>query len=626
MYDILWLIPALPFLGALILTLFGLRIPQKAAGVIGVGSVGISAILTLLIGFQFLSAPPEGHGFTQVLWNWMAVGDFSPDFALHLDALSLVFIFVITFVGFLIHLFSAEFMWEEEGYNRFFASMNLFVGSMLMLVLANNLALVYLGWEGVGLCSYLLIGFYYKETENGLAAQKAFIVTRIGDTAMGIGLFLLFASLSTLNLQEIISTAPQQWSEGSIMASAAALLILGGAVGKSAQLPLQTWLPDAMAGPSPVSALIHAATMVTAGVYIIARTFVIFELAPIVMTVVAVIGAATLLIAGFTAITQWDIKRVLAYSTISQIGYMFLALGVGAWSAAIFHFMIHAFFKALLFLGAGSIIVAMHDEHDMFKMRGLRKELPVTFWTFLIGSGALAALPLITAGFYSKDMILWYAWSSDAGSTWLWAAGFIGAFITAVYTFRMVFVTFWGQPKWHDIHKYPGPLVKTPLVILGVLSLIGGFIELPHTLGHLPLFSHFMHSFLPEVHGHGATSTEAILQIVTAITALVGVYYAYSAFAKPEDPPKEWSPSGLHRFFYSGWGFDALYNTLFVRPFAQLSRINQNDVIDLIYSAIVYINRFFHHLLSATQTGRLRWYAAAIVFGGFITVTIILFL
>ncbi|NIT56697.1 MAG: NADH-quinone oxidoreductase subunit L, partial [Aliifodinibius sp.] len=298
---------------------------------------------------------------------------------------------------------------------------------------------------------------------------------------MAIGLFLLFSHLGTLNIQEMLVNASDTWQVSSPLAIAAAALLLGGAVGKSAQLPLQTWLPDAMAGPTPTSALIHAATMVTAGVYLIARTHIIFELAPVVMAVVAVVGAATLLISGFTALTQVDIKRVLAYSTISQIGYMFLALGVGAWTAGIFHFMTHAFFKALLFLGAGAIIVSLHHERNMFKMGGLRKQLPVTYWTFLAGAASLAALPLITAGFYSKDSILWYSFASEQGSPWFYVIALLGAFITSIYTFRMVFITFFGEAKSEVDHR-PGNRIKIPLVVLGVLSIIGGFIETPHTL------------------------------------------------------------------------------------------------------------------------------------------------
>jgi len=397
MNDLLFLIPALPFAGFLILALVGRRLPKIGSAVIGVGTVGLSAVLTILIGINFIMSPPQGHALTQTLWTWMQFDGYAASVSFVLDPLSLIMIFVITFVGFLIHLYSSEFMLDDEGYGRFFAYMNLFVGAMLTLVLADNLLLLYLGWEGVGLCSYLLIGFWYADPANGRAARKAFVVTRIGDTAMALGIFLLFTHFGTLNIQELMRHASRQWPIGSSVAILAAALLLGGAVGKSAQLPLQTWLPDAMAGPTPVSALIHAATMVTAGVYLIARTHVLFELAPVVQAAVAIIGAATLLIAGFSALAQKDIKRVLAYSTISQIGYMFLALGVGAWSAAMFHFMTHAFFKALLFLAAGVVILAQHHEHDMFKMGGLRKKLPITFWTFLIGASSLAALPLITA-------------------------------------------------------------------------------------------------------------------------------------------------------------------------------------------------------------------------------------
>jgi len=627
MDQLLWLIPTIPFISFLILALFGIRMPKKAIAGVGVSAIGLSALLTILTGIALLSSGEAA--FSQTLWRWMQVGQFSPDFGFHLDRLTLVFIFVITFVGFLIHLFSSEFMYEEEGFGRFFAAMNLFVSAMLILVMGNNLVMLYLGWEGVGLCSYLLIGFYYKETPNGMAAQKAFIVTRIGDTAMGIGLFLLFASLGTLNFTGLAEAADAQWATGEFLPVIASLLIVGGAVGKSAQLPLQTWLPDAMAGPSPVSALIHAATMVTAGVYIIARMNFIFVLAPSVMTVVAIIGALTLLIAGFTALTQSDIKRVLAYSTISQIGYMFLALGVGAWSAAIFHFMIHAFFKALLFLGAGVVIHALHDEHDMFKMGGLRHQLPVTFWTFLIGSACLAAVPLITAGFYSKDMILWYAFAGDQGSAWLWIAGFVGAIITAFYTFRMVFVTFFGEAKM-EVHHKPGNLVKIPLVTLGVLSLLAGFIETPHTLGHMRIFSDLLHGVLPAIHAHGAMSTEIIIQLVTALAALGSIYAAYQIFNKrrlqSEKLVESGTGSSLFNFWNRGWAFDTLYNVLFVRPMNFISRINRNDIIDKIYSFLALLAKVFHYAFSLTQTGRLRWYIMGLTIGAVLTLTIIVFL
>ena len=498
MKELLWLIPALPFVGALILVLTGGRLSRLWVSIVGAGSVGVAAIVTIVVGLDFLSGSTDLNFYRQVAWTWISISGFTIDFAFHLDALSLVFLFVITFVGFLIHVYSTEFMAEDDGFSRFFAYLNLFVCSMLILVLADNLMLLYLGWEGVGLCSYLLIGFWYTEEKNGYAARKAFIVTRVGDTAMAIGLFMLYRIFGTLNIEDILSEAPQVWTIGSGTAVLVAFLLLGGAVGKSAQLPLQTWLPDAMAGPSPVSALIHAATMVTAGVYLIARTHVIFELAPLAQTGVGVIGALTLLLAGFSALTQFDLKRVLAYSTISQIGYMFLALGVGAWSAAIFHFMIHAFFKALLFLAAGAVIMVLHHEHDMFKMGGLKNKIPVIYWTFLIGAASLAALPFVTAGFYSKDQILWLAWAGEKGNVYFFLAALMGAFITSVYTFRMVFITFFGEAKTQVGHP-AGKSITIPLVILAVLSLVGGFIELPHTLGHVELFSDFLRPVLPTV-------------------------------------------------------------------------------------------------------------------------------
>ena len=626
MYNLLWLIPALPFAGFLILALRGKQLGKTGAAFFGVGSVGLSALLTIILGINFIASPPPGHSFNQVLWSWLNVAGFNPSIAFHLDALSMVFMFVITFVGFLIHLYSAEFMYEDEDYSRFFAYMNLFVGSMLTLVLANNLLLLYLGWEGVGLCSYLLIGFWYKESANGYAARKAFIVTRVGDTAMAVGLFLLLSNFHTLNIQALMGMAKANWPVGSSIATATALLLLGGAVGKSAQLPLQTWLPDAMAGPSPVSALIHAATMVTAGVYLIARTHVIFIIAPSVQTLVAVIGALTLLLAGFSAVTQRDIKRVLAYSTISQIGYMFLALGIGAWSAAVFHFMIHAFFKALLFLGAGAVIAAMHHEHDMFKMGGLRKKMPVTFWTFLIASASLAALPLITAGFYSKDMILWFAWSSVKGGTWLWLAGIVGALITSIYTFRMVFITFYGEQKM-EIEKMPGKLIKIPLITLAVLSVIGGFIELPDTLGNLPLFSDFLHSVLPAVVvPKSEINFEFIFQIISAVVALSGVYIAYHFYIKNFEVTKYFRESRVYKFLFSGWGFDRLYDTLFVSPVVYFANINKNDIFDELNKGVAWFNRRANALFVRTQNGKLRWYAVGIVFGALVTITIAVFL
>ncbi len=615
MNELLWLIPALPLTGAFILIVTGGNLPRALAATIGAGSVGLAALATIVIGLDFMSSGEKS--FHQVLWTWMSVDGFSPGFAFYLDPLSTVFIFVITFVGFLIHLYSIEFMADDAGFARFFAYLNLFVCSMLILVLADNLVLMYLGWEGVGLCSYLLIGFWYDEEKNGYAARKAFIITRVGDTAMGIGLFMLFNALGTLNIQDILTQAPQMWTAGSHTVVAIAFLLLGGAVGKSAQLPLQTWLPDAMAGPSPVSALIHAATMVTAGVYLIARMHVLFELAPTAQLWVAIIGAITLLIAGFSALTQFDLKRVLAYSTISQIGYMFLALGIGAWSSAIFHFMIHAFFKALLFLGAGAVIMVLHHEHDMFKMGGLKNKLPLIYWTFLIGAASLAALPFITAGFYSKDQILWLAWAGEKGNIWFYLAALIGAFLTAIYTFRMVFLTFFGEEKTHVGHG-TGMLIGVPLLILAVLSLLGGFIELPHNMGHLTLMENFLAGVLPSVEVRpGAESSEWIMQGVAAVLSLSGIYVAYFFYMKRPDLRAEIKGATyeLNRFWFSGWGFDALYDIVFVQPYVYLSRRNKNDFLDKIYTGIVSGANFFNRIFAWSQNGVMRWYIMGIVIG-----------
>ena len=625
MNNLLWLIPTLPLLGFLVLSLAGKSLPKSIIASIGAGSVSLSAIITILIGINFINRPPAEGFISQTLWTWIEIGNFKPEITFLIDPLSLVFVFVITFIGALIHIYSAGFMANDKDYSRFFACMNLFVFSMLVLVLANNLLLLYLGWEGVGLCSYLLIGFWYENPQNGYAARKAFIMTRIGDTAMAIALFMIFSRFGSLIIPDILAKAPQLFQHGDSTITVIALLLLAGAVGKSAQLPLQNWLPDAMAGPSPVSALIHAATMVTAGVYLIARMHVIFELSPIAQMIIAFIGAATLLIAGFSALTQYDIKRVLAYSTISQIGYMFLALGLGAWTAAIFHFMIHAFFKALLFLAAGAIIESLHHEHNMFKMGGLKNKMPVIFWTFLIGSASLAALPFISAGFYSKDAILWYAWSAEKGNVILWAIALIGAFITAAYTCRMMIVTFWGSSKT-EIGRMPGPLLTIPLLVLAFFSVLAGFIELPHNFGHFTLFSDFLHPILPATIMGNENQPEWIFQLIAAAATFGGIYISYLFYFKKPAliarlKQSSWSIA-LYQFWFSGWGFDRLYNALFVKPITYISNINKNDAVDQIYTGISFTSVKLYKSLSYTQSGSLRWYAMGLLVGAIIILTI----
>ena len=622
MKQLLWLVPAFPFAGYVVLALRGSRFPRRVAAWIGTASIGLSALTTLLIGGWFLSTPPSGHAWVQYLWTWLSSEDFTSALALRLDPLSLIMILVVTVVGFFIHLYSVEYMAEEtEGYSRFFAYMNLFVGSMLVLVLADNLLLLYLGWEGVGLCSYLLIGFWYRDPANGQAARKAFIVTRVGDTALIIALFLLYTRLGTLDIQALLSKAQEIWPAGSPVAMWAAILLLGGAVGKSAQLPLQTWLPDAMAGPTPVSALIHAATMVTAGVYLIARTNAIFLLAPPVLTALAVIGALTLLLAGVSACVQTDIKRVLAYSTISQIGYMFLALGVGAFSAAIFHFFTHAFFKALLFLAAGAVILSVRHEQDLRKMGGLRKEIPLVFWTFLIGGASLCGVPLVTAGFYSKDLILWEAWSSERGGTLLWAAGFVGVLLTSLYTFRLIFLAFYG-PRGTPVHTRPGPAIRIPLVVLAVFSVIAGWIEFPRSLGGHPLLTQFLESILPGTSERGNAALELSFQVLTAGVVAIGIRIAWTWFVRRPQVV----PEGVRRFWQTGWGFDRLYEVLFVRPFEVIAQAIRKDPLDLPSAFVARVVRGAHFALRPTQTGRIRWYAAAIAAGAVFLIAVVVFL
>jgi NADH-quinone oxidoreductase subunit L len=627
-FALLLLVPIIPFASFLWLATIGPRMPRRAVAAVGVGSIAACTIIALLITGSYLASPPPGGSYTQVLWTWIAANGFTSQIAFYLDALSLVMMLVVSFVSFIIHLYSAEFMLEDEGYSRFFAYMNLFVASMITLVLGNNLLLLYLGWEGVGLCSYLLIGFWYKDSANGAAAQKAFIVTRVGDTAFAIGLFLLFKHLGTLDIQELMHRALQQWPVGSALAIAASALLLGGAVGKSAQLPLQTWLPDAMAGPTPTSALIHAATMVTAGVYLIARTHVLFSLAPPTQFAVAVVGAATLLMASCSALVQSDIKRVLAYSTMSQIGYMFMALGVGAWSAAIFHLMTHAFFKALLFMAAGIVIQALHEEHDIFKMGGLRNDLPYAFWGFIIGGSALAGLPLITAGFYSKDLILWGDWSSPQGSTGLWIAGIVGALLTSIYVYRLIFLVFFGEKRMEVTHR-PGWQIKLPIVVLSVLSIVGGFVNIPRSLGNAPAFTNLLGSALPEVpETRVASMTEGLSEVIAAIAFALGLALAYLLFVRWRAVPEKLGMSAIgqtiRRFWFRNWGMDWLYDRVFVRPLIWLAHIDRNDFIDDFYKGLARLSELSWRALRATETGRVRWYAAWIAAGTVIFVAMVL--
>jgi NADH-quinone oxidoreductase subunit L len=629
MLNVLWLVPTLPLLGFLILIVGGKRLPHKVVSFVGVGSVALSAVVAMLVSATHLWLAPHGGAYSQTLWEWMHVGDFAPTVTFTLDALSLTMVIVITVVSLLIHAYSTEFMAPEDGYGRFFAYMNLFVGSMLILVLADNLLLLYLGWEGVGLCSYLLIGFWYKDRANARAAMKAFLVTRIGDTAFAIGIFLLFISFGTLQIQPILRDV-SAYPVGSSLCTAAAALLLGGAVAKSAQLPLQAWLPDAMAGPTPVSALIHAATMVTAGVYLIARMHMVFLQAPIVLAIVALIGTATMLLAGFSAMTQCDIKRILAYSTMSQIGYMFLALGVGAWAAAIYHFMTHAFFKSALFLAAGVVIKSLGEEHNIFKMGGLRPHLPYTFKAFMLASLTLAAVPPPTLTFNSKDLILNQVWLSGPGGVTLWVLGLLGSFLTAAYTFRLLIVVFFG-PERMKLEQRPSAWMVAPSLLLAIVAVLAGIPELLNSIFGWQGFYEYLRSAMSgPVRDFRSTADLWVFQAIyvaislSAIALMVLLYHGMPAAARLiSSAPLS---ASLHRFWFAGWGFDWLYARLIVGPYVRLAGLNRGDFVDRFYSAVAYVSRGINGLLSSTVNGNVRWYVAGVAGGAAIIMGLVVIL
>jgi NADH-quinone oxidoreductase subunit L len=629
MLQLLWLIPILPLAGFVALATTGTRMPRKTVSVTAVLPAAVSCGITFLIAASFVSSPPPPDFYSQSLGTWFEVSGFNIGFGLYLDSLSLVMTAMVTFVGLLILIYSLKFMCEDEGYSRFFAYMNLFIASMLILVLADNLLLLYLGWEGVGLCSYLLIGFWYKEPQNCRAAIKAFIVTRIGDSLLVIGLLMLFIKYHILEIQTVMSEV-SQLSPGSSFCTVTALLFLGGAIGKSAQLPLQTWLPDAMAGPTPVSALIHAATMVTAGVYLIARTHVLFSMAPAVMKLVAIIGAATLLLAAFSALVQKDIKRVLAYSTISQIGYMFLALGAGAWAAAIYHFVTHALFKSALFLGAGVLTMSLNGEHDIFKMGGLRKVFPKTFRAFIAASLTLAAVPPLTITFNSKDLILNSVLASSITNIGFWIAGTIGAFFTAAYSFRLLYVVFFGQIKTKP-DKKPAAAMLVPLAILAFLAAVSGIPELLSNFFGVKTFYNFLQTSLPQPAINSSLSAHAIImQIIYASVSLLAIALTFLIlrYAKKilDALMKTFVFLYPHRFLQAGFGFDWIYKQLLVRPYIWTARINKNDFLDWVTSAFIYTSRYSNLLLSKTVTGNLRWYAACVGIGAVILLGIVILL
>ncbi|MDE0435176.1 MAG: NADH-quinone oxidoreductase subunit L [Bryobacterales bacterium] len=609
--DSIWLIPVFPLIGAVIMLFFGRRLdPQNAHGHDGhghgehhdppgkklisficPGMVLLSFIFSAGAIFELRSV--EGHSHEVVKFTWLAglktatssgaLVDFTADWGYLLDPLSSVMILVVTGVGFLIHVYSIGYMAHDGGYYRFFGYLNLFIFFMLTLVLANNYLLLFVGWEGVGLCSYLLIGFYFHRKSASNAANKAFLVNRIGDAAFVLGMLLMFTTLGTVTFTEIGPALEaggiQAETAGFGVLSVMTLLLFIGAAGKSAQLPLYVWLPDAMEGPTPVSALIHAATMVTAGVYMVARSSAIYVLTPQTMTIVAVVGALTAIFAATIGLVQHDIKRVLAYSTVSQLGYMFLACGVGAFWVGIFHLYTHAFFKALLFLGSGSVIHAVGGEQDMRKMGALRHKIPTTFRTMLIGAIAIAGMPGL-AGFFSKDEILWQVWSTHHPG--LWILGFITAGFTAFYMFRLIYLTFFGNDRVDPgVHVHESPRTMTiPLIALAVLSIFGGWVATPAAFADIGLyvtaFEHYLEPAvaMPTALGageHHGTGMEWLLMAASVGLALAGIFLAKSMFDRTRegDAMQKRLGSGLHRLLYNKYFVDEIYDTLFVNGFAK---------------------------------------------------------
>ncbi|VFP78444.1 NADH-quinone oxidoreductase subunit L [Candidatus Erwinia haradaeae] len=613
--NFLYLTILFPLVGFLLLAFTGKRFTENLNAITGLSFVGLSAITTLYIGFDcFQKGYPIFH---QVLWIWMQVNKFKIDVQLTLDGLSLTLLLVVTCIGFLIHLFASWYMRGTEGYSRFFAYTNLFMASMTLLVLADNLLLMYLGWECVGLCSYLLIGFYYSNSSYGLAAIKAFIMTRIGDVFFVIALCILYYAFDTLSLHEIVSLLSgrhlslDQYN----MLSWAAIMLTGAAVGKSAQLPLQTWLSDAMVGPTPVSALIHSATMVTAGVYLIARTHSFFLITPEILNFIGGVGAITLLLAGLSALVQDNIKRILAYSTMSQIGYMFLSLGVQAWEAAIFHLMTHAFFKALLFLATGSLILGCKNEQNIFKMGGLRHRMPLVYICFLVGGSALSAIPILTSGFFSKEEIL--AGALAQGDFKLMTIGLIGAFITSLYTFRMIFIVFHGKEKIIYTEKGRGIAHDLPLIILMLLSTFIGSWLVPPLQGIFPEDSIL------------SSSDKFNLEISSGLVVMSGVLIssflwlgqpnllhiiAYSKFGRL-----------ISIWWFSSWGFDWLYRRVFVKSYFWLTRLVSGDPLNTLISMPFFLLSSGQRGLILSASGSLSWYLMSIIMGAtFLIIVLIL--
>jgi NADH-quinone oxidoreductase subunit L len=627
----LWVIPALPLAGFAVNSLLGTRLGKAFVSAVGVGSVGLATVAAYGRLLPFFRG--DHATVVETVANWITVGSFSVDFSFRLDPLSALMVSFVTFVGFLIHVYSIGYMHHDEtdaGYARFFAYLNLFLFAMLTLVLAENFLLMFVGWEGVGLCSYLLIGYYFEREYAAAAGRKAFVVNRIGDFGFLLGMFGVFALFGSLNFSEVFARAAAHPLQFSPALTLICLCLFVGAVGKSAQVPLYVWLPDAMAGPTPVSALIHAATMVTAGVYMVSRCNVLFRLAPDAMLVVAVIGTVTCILAAVIALGQFDVKKVLAYSTVSQLGYMFLACGVGAFAAGMFHVMTHAFFKACLFLGAGSVMHAMAGDIDARHMGGLKAKLPVTYWTFLIATLALSGIPPL-AGFVSKDAILSSAFGS--GHRILWAVGLLTAGLTAFYMLRIVSLTFYGEfrgsaEQARHLHESPRTMT-VPLIILACLSIVGGWIGLPPVFGErLDVFSRFLSPIVVPIAGAAAEAhepshaTEWLLLGLSVAVAFSGLYLGWKWYARDGGRvPARLAAAypAAYRLLADKFRVDELYDALFVSPFAALARFLWKVVdvllIDGFLNASAFLVELTGDFLRFLQTGNVRNYALTFLLG-----------
>ena len=630
------LVPLLPFIGFLINGLGNRKLPKGLVGLLGCATVLASFLISVYLFIDFTSN--GSRAYVVDLYNWFTVGSLEIGFSFMIDQLTLLMLLMVTGIGFLIHVYSAGYMSHDEGYGKFFAYLNLFMFSMLLLVMGSNYVMMFVGWEGVGLCSYLLIGFWNKNTDYNNAAKKAFIMNRIGDLGFLLAIFLIFITFGSVSYPEVFLTASQMtgMTDSGVMIAITMLLFVG-AMGKSAQIPLFTWLPDAMAGPTPVSALIHAATMVTAGIYMVLRSNVLYVLAPTTLEFIAIIGLVTALVAATIGLAQNDIKKVLAYSTVSQLGFMFLALGVMAFSSSIFHVLTHAFFKALLFLGAGSVIHAMSNEQDIRNMGGLRKWLPVTFITFLIGTLAISGIPPF-AGFFSKDELLAHVYEH---SKIMWAFGLLASFMTAFYMFRLLFLTFFGSFRGTEAqrsHLHESPVVMTsPLIVLAVLSTFGGFLGLPavfsdtHTLGNFlaPIYDRARQANAAALEPlHIDHATEYLLMGISVAVAVVAILIAYVMYVKKETVP---APEGarlspLHNLIYNKYYIDELYDSVVVRPLMALStalhRFVDVVVVDGIVNGFGKLVMLFGNTLRYAQSGVTGFYILLMV----ASIVLILFL